>query len=86
MHDDPWDRAAEFEMADYDVVKEALFPDDHKTAAARYHDSAVSHDWLESPTKILEERAQLEKVARLQAAEPLVKKAEAAPAVAPGSP
>ena len=63
-HDDVFDKAAEFDLADADEVVDRMFPAATKTAAARTFEGAVSPEYA-SPPRFLQDREKREKAARL---------------------
>jgi hypothetical protein len=61
--DDPFEKAAEFPLADAATILSALYPDDIKTKAAAYLETAVADEYRQSPSW-LKEKAAREKAAR----------------------
>lgn len=61
---DPFEKAADFDLADAATILEALYPDRVKSAAAVEQETAVSADYGVSPTGLLARKASREKAAR----------------------
>ena len=62
--DDPFEKSAEFELADTSTILEALWPATVKTAAALFQDKTVSTEYSFSPVPMLERKVGWEKRAR----------------------
>ncbi len=61
---DPFEKSADFELADAATILERLYPDRVKSAAAIRQETTVSTDYDISPTGLLGRRASREKAAR----------------------
>lgn len=58
---DPFEKSAEFELADTAAVLEAMYPTQVKTAAARHADEVISPEYAYSPAPMLERKTRCEK-------------------------
>ncbi len=62
--DDPFEKAAEFALADTSEILETLYPTTVKTASARVQSTVISPEYSFSPAPMLERKAGHEKQAR----------------------
>ncbi len=63
--DDVWEKAADVEIADSDIILEKVFPTSVKTAANKFHESVVAADYRTPPSKVVRgqrKQAQMELV------------------------
>ena len=59
--DDPFEKSAEFELADASVVLDAMYPSNVKTAATIEQETVISTDYGYSPAPMLARKAAAEK-------------------------